>query len=104
MGSRKIGSVIKPIKHRGWWKPNGDFFSYDTPPRMTSSLDCIVAEIEARGLDFTLHWDKTGALATICGGKNSYALRDDNPSDTPTVLCAKALCSALLTYLKEPRP
>lgn len=58
-------------------------------PAFTTSLDAIVAEIEARVLPLTCHVDKTGAWAEV-----------DSHREYGATL-PLALCAALLTYIKE---
>lgn len=81
-------------KALGKWKPDSYKFSC---PRYTSSLDAIVGEIEARGLDWSIavdsdHLDVTATVGTPI--HNSSAVHFDIPA-------AEALCVALLAYLKD---
>ena len=98
LGSRKIGSVIKPITHKGWWYPNGDFFSYATPPPFTTSLDAIVAEIEAREVTWLV---ENGLGIEGDGGPHYYAEVQGNHCSARADTAPLALCQALLSYLKE---
>lgn len=100
-------SVAKAL---GWKRyPNigtgGDLWSNEagervwddyTPPRFTTSLDAIVAEIEARGL----HWERrrfiTGTSVVVGNAKAERLVLEEDST-------ASALCAALLAYLKEPK-
>ena len=96
LGSRKIGSVIEPITHKGWWYPNGDFFSYATPPPFTTSLDAIVAEIEARGLYWIVARQFGGEYWASIRTKGAIKVVEKEGQTAPL-----ALCQAILSYPKE---
>jgi hypothetical protein len=62
----------------------------------TTSLDAIVGEIEARGLDYTVSNTKQ---ANVHKAKRAFALVKDDAAQGDTAQLA--LCAALLAYLKE---
>lgn len=68
------------------------------PPHFTTSLDAIVAEVEARGLEWGVcNGGSTGGTAAV--GKPGAPLPSNALGETP----ALALCAALLAFLKETR-
>ena len=73
-----------------WWRGNAD--TLDHAPAFTTSLDAIVAEIEARGLPYTL--DHNGMKYWgACVGEQK--LPDKASASAPL-----ALCAALIAYLE----
>lgn len=62
-------------------------------PNFTTSLDAIVAEIEARGLD----WCLSENFSDSCGASVELSSAKEK---TP----ALALCAALMAYLKKGKP
>lgn len=86
-----------------WWKP-GEDQSFDASyglPRFTTSLDAIVAEIEARGLQWEAHNTMIGkGQAWAAVAKEGY-WDDTKTKDIEADTAPLALCAALLAYLKE---
>jgi len=83
----------------GWTSPSGEL-SYGTSsswPKWTTSLDAIVAEIEARKLRWTVH-NSIGPYYAFVGKWGSGDMRQMN---APHATAPLALCAALLAYLKS---
>ena len=104
------GKLSKADKRRWWkWERPIDhmLLNDDELPRFTTSLDAIVAEIEARGLWWQVKfapavrkdWEDTQANAGL-GEQGRDAIGKWADASTAPL----ALCAALLADLKEQRP
>ena len=69
-------------------------------PNFTTSLDAIVAEIEERGLFWSVDHEPNPDLKSIQGDSKAVVQRYGAHGKTAPL----ALCAALLTYLKEGKP
>lgn len=97
--ARAIGWFkMRQGKAYGWGSVNTGMELHKTVPAFTTSLDAIVAEIEARGL----RWQMTAETAK--GWAEAYVGRYLSSAQTAKEKTpALALCAALLAYLKETR-
>jgi hypothetical protein len=95
--AKALGWESKRIGRKRSWRRNQDFSWTigEPPPPFTTSLDAIVAEIDARNLWFKLESVTSGrkdCFHEACVYKDTGYRGDTAPL---------ALCHALLAYLKE---
>jgi hypothetical protein len=69
-------------------------------PPFTTSLDAIVAEIEARGLRWSVELNPAINEPTL-GDYNAWITGDKLESEAEAKAAPLALCAALLEFLKE---
>lgn len=102
MTDEKVWKALGYTHHKGgrggmaYWKRNGSI--YTPPPFYTSDLSPIVAEIEARGLDYAVgnfERGKPAYKATVGSFKTRIA--KECYDDTAPL----ALCAALLNYIRD---
>lgn len=85
----------------GWGSVNTGMELHKTVPAFTTSLDAIVAEIEARGLGWRMEaeiFDEKVFDASVVDLGTGLEYKGINKTTA-----SLALCDALLKYLKEPR-
>ena len=91
-------SRLSPIKGTCYLMKNGMITSPGCGiPPFTTSLDAIVAEIEARGFHFAVAVDRSPETRSIQGDCRAIVMGYCGWSKTVPL----ALCAALLAYIKE---
>lgn len=86
-------------RHYGVFKKGEKHLHKEFLPKWTTSLDAIVAEIEARELEFIVQSQLTSRgnfTAWVCGGDENSEGKWEYDETAPL-----ALCAALLGYLRE---